>query len=1008
MVRYLLYRPIAVTMIVVAVAVLSVLAAWQLPVSLLPDVDVPQVKVQVDMPGAAAGQVEDNAVRLLRSRLSQLSGLKNIQSESRMDAGTVSLDFEPGCNMDLATIEVNEKVDMAMASLPKDVQRPKVVRTSVADIPVFFVDMTLNGGGADMQRFSEMSSLAVNVVRRRLEQLPQVSMVDVSGTSGQQIRVVPHADELRSMQLTTADIERALSDNNIRLEALSVVDGQYRYNVHFDAQLLTSQDIADIRINHQGRLVRLGELCDVECLSGVRSGWVRHDGQPAVTMAVIKQNEARMADLKASVDSTLTDLQRTYPSIRFAVTRDQTSLLTFSMANLEGNLLLGCLFTCLVLLFFLRQWRLSLIVALTIPLSLLLTLLAFRLLGISLNVISISGLVLGVGMIVDNAIIVTDNIVQKWQRSLRLDDAVCLATGEVFTPMLSSVLTTCSVFIPLMFLSGVAGQLFYDMSVGISVSLLVSLAVAMTVVPVAFHVAYRRRAFASIRGGDGVDRRMHRIYSRMACLTMRHQRLGMVFFVLALSGAVVFYRLIDKQRMPRLTHDDMQMMVSWNEGVSEAESDRRIAALTSAVGKDVQTTSTLTGIQGFVLSHSHQLTGGEALAYVKCADASRLDSVADALRSVCRRSYPQATVDFESVGNPFDLILNTDEPDLVVRVKDKNEHRPPVATAQQVQRRLQQRFPDIYVPPVQLDNELLCRADVEKMAYYGVSYASLLSRFRELAGTNRLLTVSNGEQAVPVVVGSRQGSWNAIVQSTVRNADGVDVPIANMVGDSVVKDYKALYASAMSEYYPVNLNLSASQARRVMDYTDSLQHADHDFAADYAGGYFSSRQLVGELTVVFAVALVLLFLILAAQFESLVQPLIILSEMAINVCVVLALLWAMGESLNLMSMIGLVVMSGIVINDSILKIDTINRHRRGGMRLLPAVMRAGRERLRPIVMTSATTIFAMLPFLSRGSMGADLQYPLSLTIIVGMAVGTLVSLFFIPLLYYIIYKRSAS
>lgn len=1007
MVKYIIQRPIAVLMIVLAVLVLSVLAAVRLPISLLPDVDVPQVKVQVDMPGAAASQVEDKAIRLLRGRLSQLPSLKAIRSESKMDAGTICLDFAPGSKMDLITIEVNEKVDMAMVSLPKDVQRPKVMKTSVADIPAFFVDLTLKGKTTDMQRFSDMSSLAVNVVRKRLEQIPQISIVDVSGTLGQQIWIVPHSETLQSLGLTTLDIEKALVDNNIRIEALSIVDGLYRYNIHFDSQLLTVADMADIPVYHNGRMLRLSDLCDVRLQSGVHNGLVRHDGKPAVTMAVVKQSEARMSDLRAQVDSTLADLRHTYPSLDFSVTRDQTALLSYSLTNLESNLFVGCLFTCLVLLFFLRSWRLSLIVSLTIPLSLLLTLFAFRLLGITLNVISISGLILGVGMIVDNAIIVIDNIMQKWKRGLRLADAVCLATEEVFTPMLSSVLTTCSVFVPLMFLSGLAGELFYDMSVGISVSLLVSLLVAMTVVPVSFHLIYKQKNTYCWNGKNGADVRMHDWYERTLCWVLRHQRLSLGFFVFSLLGFVVLYQLIDKQRMPRLSHDDMQMMVSWNEGISEEESDRRINLMLAQVGKGVETTTSLTGAQGFVLSHSHQLTGGEAMGYVKCRQSDMLDSVQKRLREYCRTTYPLATIRFETVGNPFDLILNTNEYDLVLKVKGRNEQRPTIKQVEQVQAYLHYNFPQLYVPQVQLDNNLQCRADVNQMAYYGVSYSSLLSRLRQLTGTNKLMELSNGEQSVPVVVGTMHADWTSVMQSTVRNAQGVDVPLSYLLSDSVVKDYKSLYASEMSEYYPINLNLSGEMVRRVMQCTDSLQKADTSLNMEYSGGYFSSRELVSELMMVFAVSLILLFLILAAQFESLVQPLIILSEMAINGFVVLMVLYLLDESLNLMSMIGLVVMGGIVINDSILKIDTINRKRRTGMGLLRAVVEAGSERLRPIVMTSATTIFAMLPFLTRGSMGSDLQYPLSLTIIVGMVVGTLVSLFFIPLLYYITYKRKA-
>lgn len=1004
-IRYLIQRPVAVMMVTIAVVVLGGLALSRLPVSLLPDVDIPQITVQVSRPGASAGQIDGQIVEPLRSRLAQLTGLKDMETVARMDAATITLKFAPGSNIDLIFIDVNEKIDMAMGTLPKDIERPKVMKSSVTDIPAFFIDLTLKDSPGDMGKFAELCDYAGGVVRKRIEQLPQTAMVDISGTVGQKIVIIPDYDAMRSMGLTTDDIEKALSDNDVYVETLSVKDGQYRYNIHFDAQLLTADDIASIRINHEGRILRLDDFCRIEQKTGVRNGWVRHDGKNAVTMAVIKQSDARMADLRSGIETTIADLQRQNPGIDFAVTRDQTRLLSFSMENLESNLVVGALLTCLVLLVFMRNWRLAMLVALTIPLSLVITSLAFYVMGISLNVISLSGLILGVGMIVDNSIVVTDNIMQKWGAGQRLVDVVPRCTAEVFTPMLSSVLTTCSVFVPLVFLSGLAGELFYDQSVGISISLLTSLLIAMTIVPVCVYRMFGGSRKPKNTEPTKFDDALTRIYERGTAFTLRHGRAAMVLFGLSLPGLVIMYMVTDKQRMPEVSYDDAQVVVNWNEGISEEEGDRRMAELMGAAGNAVQTTSSMAGTQQFILSHTPAITASEGIGYMKCGSPAALDEAKRRIRAYADSAFSRATVAFEPTGNPFDLMLDTKQSPLEVRLQDSDGGRPAVAAAEAFTDSLRRRFPGVYVPQVAVDDNLALKADTWQMAIYGITYQSLLTRLRELTGSNSVMEINAGTVAVPVVIGADGADRDRVMQATVSNRQGVEVPLGFILRDSVVKDFKHLYASASGGYYPVQIDADGGTVRHIMAYTDSLRTERGDFSTSYVGDYFASRELVEELLVVLSVALLLLFFIMAAQFESLIQPLIILSEIALDCFVVLLVMQFIDMSLNLMSMIGLVVMSGIVINDSILKIDTINRLRRSGMSTLRAIVTAGHERLRPILMTASTTMFAVLPFLSRGDIGSDLQYPISITTIVGMTVGTLVSLFFVPLLYYVIYRR---
>ena len=1016
MLNQIINRPIAVTMCLIALMVMGTLALHYIPISLMPDIDIPQITVQVSLPGYSAQEVERKVVASLRGQLMQVAGVNDIRSESRLDAGAVVMTFEPGSNIDLLFIEVNEKIDRAMNYMPKEMERPKVMKASAMDIPVFYLDMYMKEEGTELQ-FAGLGHFARSVVGKRIEQLPQTAMVDMSGTVGTEIVCIPDYDRLHSLGMSVGIIETAIQRNNITLEALSVVDGLYRYNIHFDSQLLTREDIANIYINHEGRLLQLKDLCRIEERTAQRNGLVRHGRHDAITMAIIKQNDAQMEDLQQSMDELLEDMRTEYPDIAFELTRDQTRLLAYTIENLKGNLYVGALLACLILFLFMRQWRLSLLIVLTIPLSLILTLLCFYLLGISLNIISLSGLILGVGMIVDNSIIVIDNIMQCWRGGLPLREAVFKGTGEVFTPMLSSVLTTCSVFIPLIFLSGTAGALFYDQAMGVTTSLFASLLVASLVIPVYFFSLFRKRQdkWLSDMASTG-DSLLYRPYEAAMQWVLRHARACILCFICAipLTGWILWH--IEKERMPSVGQEDTLMSIDWNTGISAEENDRRVQEMLAAADSSLVTSTSMIGAQEFLLAHTKDITASEAVVYMKARTVAELQDIKQQMTDFLATHYPAASVEFGEPGNVYDLIFSTDEADLEIHLQDQDGRRPKIAVTRAFTDTLRAHFPDITIMPVVTETNIQYVADMEQMAVYKVGYDQLHSRLKELVNRARIFDINDGAQSVPVVVGTSGQDAGRILGGTVRNSEGTEVPISYLVQESRGEDYKRLQAGNGGEFYSINLTASDRDVERVMAFVDEYVHRSKSaLSASYAGGYFSSRKMIGELALVLTVALALLYFILAAQFESFIQPFIILLEMVVDVFFVVLGLWLLGETLNVMSMIGLVVMSGIIINDSILKVDTINRLRRGGMipdlqsptrslSLLRALMTAGHSRLKPIVMTSLTTILAIVPFLQRSDMGSALQYPLSLTLIIGMTIGTLVSLFFVPLLYYLIYR----
>ncbi len=598
---------------------------------------------------------------------------------------------------------------------------------------------------------------------------------------------------------------------------------------------------------------------------------------------------------------------------------------------------------------------------------------------------------------------------QKLRDGQHLTEAVVKGTQEVFTPMLSSVLTTCSVFLPLIFIGGMAGALFYDQSVGISISLFASLAVSVLVLPVYFFVLYKR-VHKRKDPSDGyevtkVNATMCRWHEVIQKWMFAHRRLCMIVFLSCIPGVLLIYLISEKQQIPKISYTDAIMYVDWNAGISVEENDRRIGAVMSESKAQIETFTSMCGTQDFLLFHTRDITSSEALVYFKCSNVDDFNDAKRCLLQYVGKTYPEASVEFAPSGNLFDMIFSSGEPDLRIMLQDRGGHRPELAQAMQLTDSLRKRFPNVSIPSVVTEANIVLTADVEKMTMYGISFSRLCQRLRQIAGTDEVLRINHGADDVPVVVGNTSIDRQQILSGSIMSNNGVDIPLSLLLKESMTSNYKHFYGSEGGEYYPIEIKTSGKNVRDILKYVTSYESKHPDVHIVTGGDYFTSRQMIIGLVWVIVVALLLLFFILAAQFESMIQPLIILSEIAVDVFAVLLVLWLFGMSIDIMSMTGIIVMSGIVINDSILKIDTINRHRHDGLPLMEAIEKAGNERLMPIIMTSLTTIFSLLPFLSRGSIGADLQFPLSLTILVGMVIGTLVSIFFLPIVYYSVYKN---
>ena len=1019
MVKFLIQRPIAVLMAFTACFIIGLVTYFTLPVSLLPDIAIPQITVQVSGENSSARELENTVVAPVRRQLLQVAGLREIKSETRDGAGIIRMEFDFGVNTDLAFIEVNEKIDAAMNSLPKEAERPKAIKASATDIPVLYLNMTLKNDRpyeeADEQRFLNLCELAENVVKRRIEQLPEVAMADITGVPGRMLQIVPDQEKLSITGITIADLENALAANNVEPGSMLVRDGYYEYNIRIATLLRTPEDVENIHIRKGDRLMQLKDLCKVAVVSQKEQGLSMASGKRAVTLAIIKQSDENMDAMKAKLKETTDYFTSLYPDIDFQVYRNQTELLDYTISNLQDNFTIGFLLIFLVAIYFLGDVRSPIVIGLSMTVSVVITFFLFYFFKVSLNVISLSGLILAVGMMIDNSIIVTENISQYREKGYSLKRACVAGTTEVITPMLSSSLTTIAVFVPLIFMSGIAGAIFMDQAFSIAAGLFVSYITGVMLLPVLYLLFYRM----DIRSKSWLSKRfdnrekndkVEHFYDKGIDWVFSHKSLsiGMTLATLPLCVFLFFY--LDKERMPEIEQNELVMRIEWNENIHVGENRRRVNELMEQTDGQVKEHTAYVGMQDYILNGGSELSATEAELYFKTEEPTGIAPLQELLSKKVKEKYPLAVLTFSPPETIFEKLFVTGEADIVAQLNPENRSQAPdPAALQQLEGEIQHRT-GLSTEGIAFRNQMNLVVDRERLLLYNVSYNELTRTLRTAFKENKVSTLRSYQQYLPVGIAGEERTINDILSTTMVQTQpdakgGLDyVPISSLVKVMPFEDLKSITAGKNGEYIPVSF-FEVTDAPKLMEDIEQVIQETDGWEVDFSGSFFSNEKMIGELAIILFVSILLMYFILCAQFESFLQPLIVLVEIPIDIAFALTSLWLFGHTLNLMSAIGIIVTCGIVVNDSILKLDSINELRKAGTPLMEAIHIAGVRRLRPIIMTSLTTIMAMVPLLFSHDMGSELQKPLAIAMIGSMLLGTLVSLFIIPLIYWFIYRK---
>ncbi len=1021
MVKFLINRPVSVTMSVLAFVILGAVVSVRLPVSMMPPVDIPEILIKVEYPNYTAVEMEKNISRQLILQLQTVNQLESVEANSRDGVSQVRMRFSQDADVDYALIDVYQKIDNAMSYFPKDMEYPSVVKARPTDLPVFYINIFAEDTVSDSEEaaklFLETSTLVRTVIREKIAQLDAVAMIDMTGYSMPRIVLKPDMDKLGSLGIPIEAIETLLEENNNARGTIKVRQGFYEYDMSFAGTLENLKDIEELVLLHNNHTFQLKELAGISLEPRPRNGISIFNRTECISMGVIKRDNAKMEGLREQVEKRISELEIEFPGLAFEVTQDQTSLLRFSINNLKQSLYLGIVLALLIMFLFVKDSRTPWLMVISLPVSLIIAIFFFYLSNLSINIISLSGLLLGVGMMIDNSIIVLDNISQRQERGESLTMACINGTNEIVTPLLSSVLTTCSIFVPLIFISGIAGTLFFDQAVAVTIGLFVSYFVSIMVLPVYYKLLHSRKSRGNFLEKVAIFSTIEQYYERWLIWFFRRQYVLWLICIAFLLAGVGTWKLIDRSLLPAMSHKEVIARIDWGVPIPVEENRKRVEELVSTLEPLLINSSSLLGTDMYLLSRDDPRDASQSKISFTCKDEKAVETLKTKTSLFLVQHYSSAHYQFSKPRNILEEVFGQQESPLVARVRLNayNNEEESLNKINLVRQQIAMQFPSQLFTGPAVKKRFLISMREDLIKAYGMDKREIIDAIQVALQSHTAFHLTSFSVTYPVIVGGDQTDFLDALQSTmvrkVSEAEGKEtvsmLPLTDFISVSEGQTMKEVLSDQNGRYFPFHFEVQAKEKnefeRLIMTSVANVPGA----RVDFSGSIDQTEKQNREILIIIGISIVLLYFILAAQFNSVLQPFIVLLELPIDIGAGLLFLYIFGQTVNVMALIGIVVMCGIVINDSIIKIDTVNRLRREGYSVIHAVLTAGVRRLKPILMTSLTTILSLMPFLIFRGIGNEMQRPLAVALTGGLGVGTFVSLFFIPLAYLYVNRRKA-
>jgi hydrophobic/amphiphilic exporter-1 (mainly G- bacteria), HAE1 family len=1005
-------RPITTIMVFSIVLLLGAIAFTRLPVDLMPELVYPTLTVRTDYPNVGPQEVEDLITRPIEEAVAAIAGVETITSTSSEGQSAVRVAFTWGTDLDEAAEEIRSRVDRIRASLPEGSQSPRVFKFDLASFPILFLGVSSPTlGPIELREFTEER------INRRLERIPGVASVDIRGGLRREIQVNLDRDRMLALGLSADRITTLLREENLNRPAGRVEEGNLDIFLRTVGEYRAAEDIgATVVAVREGTPIYLRDIADVR--EGVEevTTLTRINGSPGIRVAINKQSGANTVEVAAGVQREVARINADHPEVGIMSIIDTSEYIRNAIANVRNAAVIGGSLAVLILLFFLRSERSTLVIATSIPISVIATFALVYFSGFTLNIMTFGGLALGVGMLVDNAIVVLENIFRKREEG---NDAVTSAvegTREVAMAITASTLTTMAVFLPILFMEGVSGVMYKQLAIVVAFALFASLAVALTLIPVLSSkiLAIRTKRRSLLKGAfERSGRALTSLEARYRrgldwALTHRKMVIGGALLLLIASSALVPF--IGKELMPKTDEGEVRIDAEMAVGTRLDLMDRSFREIERIVAQEVpETENVLTSIGGGGWRASGGNTGNMRISLVPLSERSRSsEQIANDLRGALS-GLPGVRVRTREGSGLFimRIAFGGGDESLQVEIRGFDLERG-YEIADQVRETLE-TVPGISDVRIARDPgrpERVIRIDREQIARLGLSMNRVASIIEtNLAGT-RATVLRRAGREYDIVVRLEEGQREVLADIedvSLVTATGESVPLRNVIdvryaSGPVVIDRKdqerVLYVSG--NVAGRDLGSVAADARRELRTID----VPEGFAIVLGGEYEEQQKATRALLLTLVLAIALVYMVMAAQFENLLDPFVVMFSIPMAAVGVFVTLFITGTTFNIQSYIGMVMLAGIVVNNAIVLVDYTNLlRRRDLLDLYEAVAEAGRRRLRPILMTTATTVLGLLPLAIGFGEGSEVQAPMARAVVGGLIVSTFVTLFLVPVVY---------
>ncbi|TYQ16000.1 UNVERIFIED_CONTAM: HAE1 family hydrophobic/amphiphilic exporter-1 [Acetivibrio alkalicellulosi] len=1002
-------RPVTIIMVILIIVVLGAVSFVNIPMDLMPSMDLPIAVIMTNYEGVGSEEVENFVTRTIESAVSTVNNMKSVSSQTSEGSSVVIVEFNDGTDMDFAALDMRERIDMVKDFLPDGVSNPMVIRIDPNMMPIAQI-------GVSSQSRDEVSlkNFVESNIANRLERLDGVASVTLSGGISREITVQLNRTRMDNYGLGINQITNTLQMENMNLPVGSVEYGNRNLNVKSKGEFRSVSEIGNIPIVlPTGNVIYIRDIASIHDGYKDKTSFNRMNGEDSIGLSIQKETTANTVSVVNLVKSEIDKILEENRDVKIEIAFDQGTYIEQSIEDVIKNGVLGALLAIIILFLFLKSARSTLIIAIAIPVSVISTFVLMYMSETSLNLISMGGLALGVGMMVDNAIVVLENIHRHRQDGKSKFEAALTGAKEVGGAIIAATLTTVVVFVPIIFTDGIAAEIFKEMALTVTFSLLASLAVALTVVPMLSSKMLKiskeegKRTPRILEIWEGIFKGIDNVYRRVlkGALGLRLVTLVVAFVVFALS--IISIYVVGIEFIPNTDQGLFSVSVNMGDGVLLEETDNIVIRLENFISEIPEVKMMFSTVGGN--SNDMMSSGGQshrASIDVTLVPLSQRSKSTNEVMELVRREVEgiagaditvrDAGMNMSAMsGSPVSLRIYGDNLEqlglLSYEIQDIIKD---VEGIREVETSVSRGRPEagVYV-------------DRSKASLYGLSTMQVANAIRtSLQGQVATRYRIDGNEVdvrlkFPDEVDS---TYQSLKDIKVLSPLGVNVPISEIVQIQLEEGPIRINRSNQTRYVTVNADIFGrdigSVNTDIQGVLNSINLPD-GYYIEMGGENQQIAESFASLAKALLLSILLIYMVMAAQFESLSQPLIVMFSVPLAFSGAALGLFITGRTFNVASFIGVIMLAGIVVNNAILLIDYINKLRKSGMERNDAIIKAGPTRLRPILMTTLTTVLAMIPLGLGIGEGAEMQAPLATVVIFGLTLSTMLTLLVIPVIY---------